>query len=84
MASPKAFLFPLESIAKILLWKPNIYFHLTKILKLDTKKIKNNHSITKLTIAHWFHRIGQASVLFYMFLFIHPNFVSQCTHFLEL
>lgn len=44
-------------------------------MKLDTKQIKkNNHLITMLNTVHWFHQIGQASGLFYMFLF---NGVTQ-------
>lgn len=44
-------------------------------MKLDTKQIKkNNHLITMLNTVRWFHQIGQASGLFYMFLF---NGVTQ-------
>lgn len=37
MASPNAFIFPLERNAKVLLWKPNTYFYITQIMKPDTK-----------------------------------------------
>lgn len=39
-------------------------------MKPDIKQIKeNNYLITRLNIAHWFHQISQASVLFHMFIF---------------
>lgn len=76
MVSPEAFLFPLERTAKVLLWKPNVYFHITKIMKLDTKQIKkNNHLITMLNTVRWFHQLVRLQDYFTCFFLMEsPKF----------